>query len=124
VRFSLRLLLRFALTTALVAVIARVFPEYLVITGGWPAFIAVGALITLLNLFLRPILAVIALPFKLLFTLVTVIVVNLLFLYITQSIAALFDPNVATVTVQGGIVGWLVLAIALGLGNWGIVKLV
>lgn len=118
----IRLLLRFALTVALVAFIARAWPEYLVLTGGWPALVAVGALLTLLNMFLRPFLHIITLPFKLLFTLFTVIGVNIAFLFVAQGVARLFDPAIASMTVQGGMSGWLSIAVVLGLGNWAMAK--
>jgi uncharacterized membrane protein YvlD (DUF360 family) len=116
----MRLLLRFALTTLLVVVLARAVPQYLVITGGWPAFIAVGALLTLLNLFARPFMNAIVLPLKLLFTLVAIILVNMLFLYITHIITSLFDPAIASLAIQGGLSGWLIVAMLLGLGNWAV----
>lgn len=118
----IRLLFRFLLTVALVAFIARAWPQYLVVTGGWTAFVTVAALLTLLNLFVRPLLNAVTLPLKLLFTLVAVILVNIVFLFITQAIAALFDPQIATMTVQGGMTGWIAVAVVLGLGNWAMAK--
>lgn len=118
----IRLLLRFSLTVALVALIARAWPQYLSIGGGWTALVVVGALLTLLNMFLRPFLNVITLPFKLLFTLFTVIIVNVFFLFVAQAIAKLFDPAVASMVLQGGISGWLTVAVVLGLGNWAMAK--
>jgi uncharacterized membrane protein YvlD (DUF360 family) len=102
----------------LVWLLHRFLIDYFFITGGIIGFIIIGSLLTLMNLFLRPILAIITLPFKLLFTLLTTIVVNAFFLWIIYEITLRMDPNVVTLTISGGITGWLVISLLLGAVNW------
>lgn len=113
-----RLLLRFLLTIALVWVLMTRLPQYFALTGGLPAAVAIGALITLLNLFVRPILDIVILPVRILAHLLAFIVVNGVFLWVLTRIAALMDPAVLTLGIKGGIWGWLVVALILGAANW------
>jgi uncharacterized membrane protein YvlD (DUF360 family) len=114
----IRLVLRFALTVLLLWVLARLLPQYLTIGGSWAALPTVAALVLLLNMFARPVLKVLTLPLKLFMTLAAIVLVNGVFLWILTAIAARFDPTTATFAVEGGAGGWIVIALALGLGNW------
>lgn len=114
----LRLVLRYVLTIALLWGLARLVPDYLVIEGSWMALPTVAALLMLLNMFARPVLNVLTLPLKLVMTLAAIVLANAVFLWILQGIAERFDPERVLLIVQGGIGGWLVVALLLGLGNW------
>jgi uncharacterized membrane protein YvlD (DUF360 family) len=114
----IRLVLQFALTVLLLWVLARVLPQYLVIEGSWAALPTVAALVMLLNMFARPILKILTLPLKLFMTLAAIVIVNGGFLWILTKIAERFDPQTAVFAVEGGVGGWIVIALALGLGNW------
>lgn len=98
--------------------LAHFLPEYLVIRGGAAAFVVAGVLLTLLNFIVRPILNLIAFPIKLLAGLVALIVVNGLFLWITLQVMQLADGRILSVHVTGGLVGWIVVSLALGAANW------
>ncbi len=113
-----RLILQYALTVLLLWLITRYLPDYLIIDGGWMALPTVAALLMLLNMFARPVLKILTLPLKLFMTIVAIILVNALFLWILESIAARFDPATAILLVEGGLGGWIVVALVLGLGNW------
>lgn len=113
-----KLIAQYALTVLALWCIARFLPDYLVIDGGWAALPTVAALLMLLNLFARPILKVLTFPLKLFMTIVAIVIANALFLWILEKIAEKFDPSVAILTVQGGVGGWLVVALILGLANW------
>lgn len=114
----IRLVLQFALTVALLWLLARILPQYLVIEGSWAALPTVAALVMLLNMFARPILKIITLPLKLFMTIAAIVIVNAVFLWILTKIAENFDPQTAIFLVEGGMGGWIVIALALGLGNW------
>ena len=58
----LRILLRAALNVALVYAMDRFLPQYFTVFGGWPAYIVVGAVITVLNFVVRPLLDIVTLP--------------------------------------------------------------
>ncbi len=114
----LKLLVQYALTLLVLWAMTRTLPDYLVIQGSWAALPTVAALVMLLNIFARPILKILTFPLKLFMTIAAVILANGLFLWILEKIADRFDPNVALVMVGGGIGGWLVVALLLGLSNW------
>jgi len=114
----IRLVLQYALTILLLWLLLRIMPQYLVIQGSPMALPTVAALLMLLNIFARPILKLLALPLKLFMTIIAIVLVNGIFLWILTKIAERFDPATAIVLVEGGIGGWIVVALALGIGNW------
>lgn len=113
-----RLALRALLTMALVWVMAKYLPQYLSISGGLAAIIVTGALLTLLNLFVRPLLNIITFPLKLFATIIAIILANTVFLWITKLIVAELDPTLIQFEIRGGIMGWVVISLLLGLMNW------
>lgn len=114
----MRLTAGFVLTIGMLWGMLVYLPQYVVITGGIPALIILGALLTLMNIFVLPVLTVISFPVKLLATLVTIILLNLLFLWLLVTFAGRLDPQFVTLSVQGGVDGWLTVSTVLGLGHW------
>ena len=119
----LQVLLRFLLTVALVWALSEYLTEYVFISGGFVAYIVIGALLTLMNIIVRPLLKLITLPLKLVATILAIILVNGVFLWITYQLVLLMDPNIAMFEILGGIGGWIVVALILGIANW-LMKLV
>ena len=119
----LQVLLRFLLTVALVWAMGEYLTEYVFISGGFVAYIVIGALLTLMNIIVRPLLKLITLPLKLVATILAIILVNGVFLWITYQLVLLMDPNIAMFEILGGIGGWIVVALILGIANW-LMKLV
>lgn len=115
---ALRLALKAVGNTALVFGLDKALPSYFAIYGGLPAYITIGSLLTLLNLFLRPLLAIITFPARLLFTLFTTIAVNAFFLWVVYEMSLRMDPDIVMLVVTGGVGGWLVVSIILGFANW------
>lgn len=113
-----RILIRFAFTVLLVWAMNAYLPGYFFVTGEWSGLITVAALITLLNLLVRPLLNILSFPFKILAHLLTLILVNALFLWLVMQIADMFDRAVTSLTVGGGVVGWIVVSVLLGTANW------
>lgn len=114
----IRIALRFALTLVLVWAMATYLSDYLFIAGGWKALVTVAALITLMNIFVSPLLDLIVLPLKLVATIVAIVVVNGFFLWLTVWIVDRMDPAIVTMKIDGGIGGWVVIAVVLGLAKW------
>ena len=114
----MRLTAGFVLTIGMLWGMLVYLPQYVVITGGIPALIILGALLTLMNIFVLPVLGIISFPIKLLATLITIILLNLLFLWLLVTFAGRLDPRFVTLTVQGGVDGWLTVSTVLGLGHW------
>ncbi|TSC79955.1 MAG: hypothetical protein G01um101425_432 [Candidatus Peregrinibacteria bacterium Gr01-1014_25] len=113
-----RLLLRFALTVALLLAMNRWMSEMFFVGGGWTGVVAVAALVTLLNVLVRPLLDLVTLPLKLLTGGIVVMAVNLVILLALETVTRLYDPHIATLTLEGGLRGWLLAAIVLGTANW------
>lgn len=118
ISLPLKLVAQYVLTVLTLWCVTRFLPDYLVIDGGRAALPTVAALLMLLNLFARPILKVLTFPLKLFMTIVAIVIANALFLWILEKIAEKFDPSVAILTVHGGVGGWLVVALILGIANW------
>ncbi len=114
----LKLVLKFALNIAIVWLLARFLDSYFFVSGGIPAYIIIGALITLMNIFVRPILLLITAPLRLIATIVAIILVNGGFLYITELVTARMDPEIIQFGIEGGIGGWIVVSIVFGFANW------
>lgn len=114
----LKITLRAALTIALVWAMATYLDQYFALTGGWRAIVIVGALLTLLNLLVRPILALVTMPLRLFAGILAVIVVNGLFVWLTQFLVLKMDPAVVRLEIFGGVWGWIVVACAIGFANW------
>ncbi len=113
-----RLLIHFLATLALVWVLDRVLSQYFVLTGGWQAMITVAALITLMNILVRPVLAIVTLPLKFFAHILTLILVNAVFLYLTLKIVDLMDTSFVLISIEGGVVGWVVVSLIFGFVNW------
>ncbi|MFA6039316.1 MAG: phage holin family protein [Candidatus Peribacteraceae bacterium] len=114
----LRLTLRFALNIALVWALVAFVPQAFVMDGGFPASIIIGALLTLMNLVVRPLLDVVTLPLKLVATLLAFILVNGLFVWLTVWAAQRLDPSLVSLQIDGGLPGWLSVILVFGIGNW------
>lgn len=117
------IIFKFALNVGLVWLLTIKLSQYFVLTGDFGSYIVISSLLTLLNIFLRPFLDIITLPLRLFATLLAFIIVHGIFLFITLRITGMMDPEVLTLSIKGGIIGWIVIALVLGTGNW-MVKLV
>jgi putative membrane protein len=114
----LKVTIKAILNIALVWAMATYLDQYFQITGGWRAIIIVGALLTLLNLLVRPVLAILTLPLKLFAMILAVIVVNGVFIWLVQMVVAKMDPALVRLEIFGGVWGWIVVAAAIGFANW------
>ena len=114
----LRLLFRFALTLLLVWALSTYLDQYFFVTGGWKAYVIIASLITLMNLIVRPVLDMIVLPLKLLATILALVLVNAVFLWLTVWIVNHMERDLVTLDIQGGVGGWIVVILALGISKW------
>ena len=113
-----RVLLRAVLNIGLVWFMAEKMEQIFHLTGGLQAYIVVGSLLTLMNIFVRPFLAIVTLPLKLFATLLAVIIVNGVFVQLTTYIVDRMQDEIVTLEIFGGLWGWIVVAVVLGIGNW------
>ncbi|MBI1812305.1 phage holin family protein [Candidatus Peregrinibacteria bacterium] len=113
-----RIIVRFVLNVLLVWGLATYLSDYVSVEGGWTAFVVIGALLTLMNAIVRPLLTLITLPLRLLATILTVVIVNGIFLWLTILIVGAMDPTVVSLQINGGIAGWIFLSLLVGLANW------
>jgi putative membrane protein len=114
----LRITIKAGLNIFLVWLLAAYLDQYFQLTGGWRAIIIVEALITLLNLIVRPVLAIITIPLRLFATILAVIIVNGVFVWLTQLMVERMDPAIVQLEIFGGLWGWIVVAVILGFANW------
>jgi uncharacterized membrane protein YvlD (DUF360 family) len=112
------LIIKFVLNVAMAWFLATQLDQYFQLTGGLGAYVVVGALLTLMNMIVRPLLHIITLPLKLFATLAAVIIVQAGFVQLTVMIVRKMDPAVLTLEIFGGLWGWIVVAVILGFGNW------
>jgi uncharacterized membrane protein YvlD (DUF360 family) len=112
-----RLLLQILLTTLLLWWMATTLPQYVGIGDGWAGYAVIAIILVLLNLFVRPILDLLAAPVKFIAGLIGLILVNAVFLWILVTITGKLDPSMASFEIRGGILGWVVVAVVLGIGK-------
>jgi len=113
----LRILLRLILTIVLIWAIQKYLYEYFLVTGGLPAWIVIASLLTLMNLLVRPLLNIIALPLHFLAAILAFILVNGIFMGITVWITGHMEPDLLTMDIRG-FQGWVIVPVVLGFGNW------
>src|SRR3989344_6911395 len=109
---------RIILNIVLVWLLARLIPEYVVVTGGIPAIIVIGVIISILNLLLRPILVIITFPLRILTHIIAAIIVNMVFLWVTEKIMSGVSADIASLDIKGGFFGFLAVSAVFGLLNW------
>jgi len=113
-----RILIKFALNVGLAAFLAVYLDEYFRMTGGMSAYVVMGSLLTLMNIIVRPVLSIILLPLKLFVTILAIIILHAVFVQIAVMIVQRMDPEIITLEIFGGLWGWIIVAVILGLGNW------
>jgi len=116
--WPVKILIKAVANVALVWVMAVYLSQYFGLEGGIIAYIVVGALLTLMNMFVRPVLDIITLPLKLFATIIAIIIVNGVFVQLVHMIAQNFRPDLVTLDIYGGLWGWTVVAVAFGFTNW------
>jgi uncharacterized membrane protein YvlD (DUF360 family) len=115
---ALKLTLKSLLNIGLVWVMDMYLGQYFGLSGGIVGAIIVGALITLLNMFFRPVLAIILLPLKLFATIIAIIISNGAFIYVVHLATQRMDSSLVQLEIFGGPWGWIVVAVCFGLANW------
>ncbi len=109
---------QWVLTVGLVWFLSTNIDQYFFLNGGLAAYVIIGSLLTLMNLIIRPLLHIVFAPFHLIFGLIATILMNWLFLWIIIKITDQMNPALVQLTFNGGVGGWLVIAIILGAANW------
>ena len=114
-----KVLIRAVLNIVLVWVLSEYFFAYFELAGGLAAYVIVGSLLTLMNLFIRPILEIITAPIKFFFaSILAIIIVNGVFIELTSYIVDHMQENLVVLEIHGRLWGWIVVATILGVGNW------
>jgi len=99
-------------------VLANYLGQYFGLDGGIPAYVIVGALMSLLNIFFRPILNILTLPLRLFATIIAIMVVNGAFVYVIHLFTLRMDPGLIRLEIYGGPWGWIIVAVCFGFANW------
>lgn len=116
--FYLQILIKFIANCVVVWFLSHYIHDFFAVTGGWQGIVVVGALITLLNMVVRPVLSAITFPLKLFATIIAIIIVNGAIVQIAAWMVQLMNPAIVTLTIGGGLVGWTVVTIIIGFTNW------
>jgi putative membrane protein len=114
----IRFLIRIVLMAALVAIMAKLIPQYFEVKGGIPAFAIIGVALALLNILVRPVLNILTFPLKLFATILAIVIANAAFLWFLEATIAQLDPTLVQLQILGGAEGWILVALILGFGNW------
>ena len=120
--FMIRSLVIFLLLNTLSVYLVDQLLDGFVVNGGWVGYLLVGSVIGALNMFVKPILKVLALPFIFLTLGLFVIVINALILWLAQQFIAYLDLATIQFMVEG-LVTYLVAVLVLGLLNFGFQKI-
>ncbi len=112
-----RLFIRAILNILLVWAMATYLSEYFLLTGGLGAVIIVGALLTLMNVIVRPLLKLLTLPLRLFAMVIALILVNGVFIWLIYQITQQMDPTVVRLQIIGA-AGWVIVSVVFGIGNW------
>ncbi|MBU0766261.1 phage holin family protein [Patescibacteria group bacterium] len=116
--WPMRILIKALLNFAAVWLMATYMNQYFQMTGGFAAVIIIGSLLTLMNMFVRPILDIVTLPLKLFATIIAIIIVNGVFVQLIHIISQEMNPDLVTLEIFGGLWGWTVVAVTFGFSNW------
>lgn len=119
----LLIVLKFLVNIFLMVGLDRYLPQYVTVFGGVAALVIIGALLTLMNMFVRPMLKIATAPARFVFGLPVIILLNFVFLWLTYQIVLLMDPSLVVLAISGGVEGWLVTSVIVGLVNWGMKRL-
>lgn len=119
----IRALLTFLALNTLSVYLVHQLLDGFVITGGAWGFIVVGSIIGLLNLFLKPILRVLSLPFIFLTVGLFLVLINAVILWLAQQLVSFLELEGITFIVEG-MVTYVVAVLLLGVFNYLFQKLI
>lgn len=117
----LRIALRYGLTALTIYGLVQYTP-YLQITPLIQGILVAALIVALLNALVRPVLKLITTPIGWVAGALAIIIVNGVFIQLVSMIANAL-PNLLTLEITGGLMGWVIVALGLGISNW-IVKII
>jgi putative membrane protein len=94
------------------------FPEFFILQGGTQAIAIAGLILTFLNWIVVPLLHVLSLPIKMIAWMVAFLLVNAGALWLTVFLIESLDVSGVSLAIGGGAVGWVLVSVILGIGNW------
>lgn len=71
-----------------------------------------------MQLIVRPLLHLLLLPLSILASLLALILINGIFLLLLVRISDELDPGIVSLSINGGLGGWIVVMLILGVSNW------
>ena len=114
----LTIVFRVALNTGIVVFFVRTFPLFFVLTGGVKAIMFVGLVLSFLNWIIVPILQILSLPIKFFAWFIGFLLVNATALWLTVALVEALQVEGVSLSIGGGIIGWITLSFVLGFANW------
>jgi len=115
---GMKIAFRVLINVAVVFFLQNYFDSFFDLRGGYQGIAIVSLTFTVLNMLIVPVLHVLSLPIKMIAWIVAFIIVNAAAVWLTVwFITALNIPGVS-LSIEGGVVGWIFVSVIFGMGNW------
>jgi uncharacterized membrane protein YvlD (DUF360 family) len=114
----LKIAFRVFINVGIVWWLDRSFGDFFALDGGYQGIALVGLTFTALNMIVVPILNVISLPIKFFAWIIAFILVNAGAVWLTLWFIATLNVPGVSLAIEGGIIGWILVSVLFGVGNW------
>ncbi len=115
---AMRFAFRVFINVGVVIFLTNYFGSFFVLGGGYQGIAVVGLTFTVLNMLIVPILNVLSLPIKFIAWMIAFILVNAAAIWLTVWFVASIGIMGVSLAIEGGIIGWIIVSVILGMGNW------
>ncbi len=93
-------------------------PSKIIVEGGISAFILIGFILGVLNVFIKPILKIISLPFMIVTLGLFVVLLNGLILYFAENMVNFINGSTIKIMIEGGPLTYVWVALIFGFFNY------
>ena len=114
----LKIIFRIVMNVGVVFFFEQSFSSFFILTGGVKGIVLVGLTLAFLNWLVVPILHILSLPIKLFAWIIAFFLVNMGALWLAVWFVTALELSTVSLTIGGGMIGWLTLSFILGMCNW------
>lgn len=115
---TMRFAFRVFINVGVVIFLNSYFSSFFALSGGYQGIAIVALTFTVLNMLVVPILNVLSLPIKFIAWMIAFILVNAAAIWLTVWFVTSIGIMGVSLAIEGGIVGWIIVSVILGMGNW------
>lgn len=115
---AMKFAFRVFINVGIVILLKSYFSSFFVLGGGYQGIAIVGLTFTVLNMIVVPILNVLSLPIKFIAWIIAFALVNAVAIWLTVWFVESVEIMGVSLAIEGGIVGWIIVSVVLGMGNW------